>query len=301
MKNRILDLLSVTSAERKGIILLVIIIIIISGIQAYVAFHSHEEAPFADSAIFTDLVFADRTNSPGDSTYYAGYSPAPEITDTFELFAFDPNTVNVVDLRRLGMSSRVSRTWLNYRLHGGRFRTASDVQKIYGMSPAIYERIEPYITISQQPKAITYPSKAINYPSKEREYKREDLNRADSADLENLRGIGPVLSGRIIRYRSLLGGFYSAEQLLEVYGFPDTLVETVSRAFYADTSNLVRININEVSEDVLARHPYVGRHLAKGIIKYRRSVNKISTINELKINGLLSDEQLEKVKKYLVI
>ena len=33
-----------------------------------------------------------------------------------------------------------------------------------------------------------------------------DLNRADSADLLPLPGIGPVFASRIIRYRDLLGG-----------------------------------------------------------------------------------------------
>ncbi len=34
-----------------------------------------------------------------------------------------------------------------------------------------------------------------------------ELNSSDSASLETLPGIGPVLSARIIKYRNLLGGF----------------------------------------------------------------------------------------------
>ncbi|MBN1108862.1 MAG: helix-hairpin-helix domain-containing protein, partial [Bacteroidales bacterium] len=48
-----------------------------------------------------------------------------------------------------------------------------------------------------------------------------ELNTCDSAMLEALPGLGPVLSARIIKYRKLLGGYVSAEQLREVYGLSE--------------------------------------------------------------------------------
>ncbi len=47
-----------------------------------------------------------------------------------------------------------------------------------------------------------------------------NLNICDSASLEALPGIGPVLSSRIIKYRNLIGGYVSVDQLKEVYGLP---------------------------------------------------------------------------------
>ena len=45
-----------------------------------------------------------------------------------------------------------------------------------------------------------------------------DINRADSLDLVQLPGIGPTLTGRILRMRRERGGFNNLRELLEVKG-----------------------------------------------------------------------------------
>ena len=50
------------------------------------------------------------------------------------------------------------------------------------------------------------------------EEQRVDLNRADSAELRQLPGIGPVLSEAIISWREEHGGFRTVEELQNVPG-----------------------------------------------------------------------------------
>ncbi len=51
-----------------------------------------------------------------------------------------------------------------------------------------------------------------------------DINRASSAELAELPGLGPLLAERIIRYRILHGPFRSLEELLKIPGIgPKTL------------------------------------------------------------------------------
>ena len=52
-----------------------------------------------------------------------------------------------------------------------------------------------------------------------------DLNAADSAALEAMPYIGPVLAARICRFRNALGGFHAVEQLREVWGLKPEAAE----------------------------------------------------------------------------
>jgi competence ComEA-like helix-hairpin-helix protein len=54
---------------------------------------------------------------------------------------------------------------------------------------------------------------------------RVDLNTADAATLDLLPGIGPSLGGRIIGYRDQVGGFSAVEQLAEVRGIGQVVLE----------------------------------------------------------------------------
>ena len=49
---------------------------------------------------------------------------------------------------------------------------------------------------------------------------------------------------------------------------------------------LIKLNLNTAAEKELARHPYIGKYAAAGIIRYRTEVSGIKNMNELKINGI---------------
>lgn len=283
--------LSLSSGERRGVIVLVSIISVIIGIQAFMNFH-HTPSPAFNDSLFFRLITEEPAEN--DSDEFTDYE-VPEIHGTFELFYFDPNTISATDLMRLGLSARVTRTWINYRLHGGRFYSANDIRKIYGMAPYTCERLIPYIRLQQEAGGAILTRNDTGFNEK------MCINTCDSADLVRIRGIGTVLSARIIKYRRLLGGFYDMQQLSEVYGINDSLVKVISLSFYADTTNINTININEASEETLRKHPYLGRYISGGIIKYRNSAHRIKKVEELKDNGILTDEQFRKIKKYLDI
>ena len=98
-----------------------------------------------------------------------------------ESFPFDPNTVSVEDLCRLGFSLKQAPSIDNYRRKGGRFRRKSDFAKSYVVSDSIYRRLEPYVDIPLV-----------------------DLNEADSAAFDAL---PLLLDGDIEKARSQINGF----------------------------------------------------------------------------------------------
>ena len=95
----------------------------------------------------------------------AAYTPR-----TYESFRFNPNTVSVSDLCRLGFSLKQANSIDNYRKKGGRFKRKQDFAKSFVVADSVYRRLEKYIDIPLL-----------------------DLNAADSAAFDELPGIGGLL------------------------------------------------------------------------------------------------------------
>ena len=191
-----------------------------------------------------------------------------------ETFEFDPNTVALEDLCRLGFSERQAQVILNYRDKGGRFRTPADFQKMYVVDSAAFARLEPYIRI---PKL--------------------DLNSADSEALLALRGIGPYYASKILSYRRRLGGsFTSLDQLLEIDGFDRGRLDG-----FRDDVELRRapsgFDIWTATQAQLEAHPYIGAYAAKGIIRFKRTVDTLSwTLTALVDAGILSPDKAARLQ-----
>jgi DNA uptake protein ComE-like DNA-binding protein len=126
-----------------------------------------------------------------------------------------------------------------------------------------------------------------------------DLNMCDSVSLEALPGIGPVLSARIIRYRNLLGGYASVEQLKEVYGLPEETFNLISSRFYTDSGDVRKININSADYRELIRLPYFEKYEVSAILKYRELRGGLGSINELIDNNIISAVKSKRVSPYL--
>ena len=188
-----------------------------------------------------------------------------------ESFRFNPNTVSVEDLQRLGFSEKQAQAIDNYRQKGGRFRRKEDFAKSYVVADSVYDRLEPYITI---PKL--------------------DINKADSTALLDLPGIGPYFAGRIVSYRTSLRGYSTPEQLMEIYHF--------DREKYDGLKDLITCSDPEpypiwtLSEDELSKHPHISRAEAHSIVLYREHHTPSEcTFEGLRKAGTLSQEHAGKL------
>jgi|WetSurMetagenome_2_1015567.scaffolds.fasta_scaffold13527_3 competence protein ComEA len=299
MKNSIRDFISLSSAERKGIVVLAIIIALLTGVRAFLAFHTpalkYKEQEMLDSE---SGHFQQQFAGHDTSVYHRKHVESKRDSVVFKEFSFNPNCVNKEDMEQLGFESQQINNILRYRQKGGVFRKKDDLMKIYGMNDALYKRLVPYIKIPPQ-SGMRFQLKTKTVPDALAR-KITDINLADTASLMEVNGIGPVLSKRIVKYRTLLGGFYSINQLREVYGISDTLLVQLNKSFRADTSGIRKININTATEYELMRHPYIGKYTARGIVLYRKTVLHIKNTEELKTNGLLTEAHFEQLKKYLV-
>lgn len=205
------------------------------------------------------------------------FSRKPRVTRMYEGFPFDPNTVTLEDLVRLGLSERQAASVDNYRKKGGRFRGKQDFAKMYVVSDSLFKRLEPFIEI---PKL--------------------EINGADSAALLSLNGIGPYFAGRIIAYRSRTGGFYNLEQLLDIERFDSAKLEQLRPQVEVDSLKIVPLDLWRLSEERLSEHPYVGPRAARAIQRFKRVYDSTAwTLANLLKDNILSEDAAAMLRHYL--
>jgi len=219
------------------------------------------------------------------------------------LFDFDPNTCTKSDFIALGVYSNIAERIEKYRSKGGKFRKAEDLKKIYGFPEYLFQKLEPFIKIETNQVAtfdnqVSKKELIKNFKEYEKtEFQRIDINTADTAQLMKIKGIGVKLSARIIKYRSMLGGFVSPKQFSDIYGFDSVLVDLIKKnTFIGNKIDKILINISDYQ--ILKSHPYIGYTNAKIIVAYRKTHSKIDHINQIKLIDI-SEEKKEYLDKYL--
>lgn len=193
-----------------------------------------------------------------------------------ESFHFNPNTVSVEDLQRLGFSEKQALSIDHYRQKGGRFRRKSDFAKSYVVADSVYERLAPYIDIP-----------------------RVDINRADSVALLDLPGIGPYFAGKVVWYRERLGGYSRVEQLTEIYHFDEEKLSGMRDLIYC--SKPTPFPIWTLPEGDLSNHPHISKAEAHSIVLYREHHPAAEcTLDGLQRAGILSEEHYAGLSRCLL-
>ncbi len=125
--------------------------------------------------------------------------------------------------------------------------------------------------------------------------KTVEINSADSLTLANEANVRGYLIKSIIKYRALLGGYYSITQLNEVYNVKPSSYKYLQKVLTVDSTIIKKININNASYKTLIKHPYLNKEDVSVIIKARK--NKNITPNDLMI--LLDQKLYYKIAPYL--
>ncbi|SHN16939.1 DNA uptake protein ComE [Cyclobacterium lianum] len=125
------------------------------------------------------------------------------------------------------------------------------------------------------------------------------FSETSAVELQLVNGVGPVLSERIVAFRNKLGGFYRAEQLLEVYGVDAELAGKIYATFPFGAAITQKIDINESEVEELARHPYVGFGEAKVIVAYRNQHGPYQSADELLRIKIFNKEWVDRISPYL--
>ena len=171
---------------------------------------------------------------------------------------------------------------------------------------------EPFVSSAEDGERSLSLSKGPN--SETREFKRStrtsrrsaktdemvELNSADTTRLKQLRGIGSGYAKMIVAYREKLGGFYKAEQLLEVYKFPDETYQKIKHQLSVDTTLIRKIKINEATVKQLKSHPYISYYQALSIVENRelQPAMRYNSLYDMVVDEDLKEEDILRVAPY---
>ena len=212
-------------------------------------------------------------------------------TNELHPFPFNPNTLTEDEWRQIGLTDRQIRNIMNYQAKGGKFYSKKDLGKLYTISEADFEQLEPFIVLPELSQNIKTVAKDVKRKADAEETPAAkpapkpipvvDLNAVDSATLVELPQIGSYTAGRIVAYREKLGGFISLEQLREVKGMDSARFQTISPYIRLENVEIRKLDINRADFKALVSHPYLSYNQVKAIVNHREKKGMVKNWTQL--------------------
>lgn len=312
--NRRLPFLS--NSARRGLLFLEwIIIIIVIGFFVW-SWHKPKETSEPGKEKKTLSYNTKKSSASSRSVSYA--VPVEKV----ETFPFDPNTADSTMLLKLGLAPWQVRAIYKYRAKNGRYHTPEDFKRLPGMTYELWERLGPQVRIARQFQYINEKEKrsssseqhvsqvhaseepvvprqtdsVVAHPRKFEMLTQVDINKADTAELMRIPGIGTYRANKIVEYRRKLGGFQNAEQVMEACELPDGILQWVKISADVPTR---KVNVNKLSLQRLMNHPYISFYQARAIVEYRKAFGNIKGIEDLRGLEGFTPLKIEKLQPYL--
>lgn len=198
-------------------------------------------------------------------------------------FRIDINRVDSAELSATGLPVYLQRRWLRYLESGGRFTTAEDLLRLYGMDTLWVNKWKAHLYAEEEATDKVVVSVS--------------LNLIDSASLCDAFFLAPWDARKVIRYRERLGGyFFSSEQLWEL----QIDSQSVRRLITLEPGSVPegRVDLNTCDHNRLVSHPYIGWERAEAIEYYRSRVRPIRSVEDLVGIQSLDSAWYNRVKHY---
>jgi DNA uptake protein ComE-like DNA-binding protein len=279
-------------SQQIGIFLLVVIIVVLQLVYHFVDLSENNipsEFNEQDLTLFQKKI---------DSVKLA----APAVK-TVKTFPFNPNLITDYKGYTLGMSPEEIDRLHAYRIQDKWVNSSKEFQQITKISDSLLQKISPYFKFpnwvaSENSRASLKVSNSVKKAFGD----KIDLNTATAEDLMMLKGIGQVLSARIVNYRNKIGGFVDDLQLKDIYGLNYELREEIQSYYTVKSPPEIKIfNVNQASVIELSGIPYFNYELAREIVNYRLLHEKISSFEELAKIKEFPSEKIERIALYLSV
>ena len=280
----------ISKRSKRGLLVLILASLGLIFFPRVYMFFQKEEALVINSEQITEF---ERTHKKFEKRNYSNYYSKKKKYKAPDS-KFNPNSYTLSDWIKLGLSEKQSVVILKFTARG--IYTEEDLKRIFVIPDVLFELIRD---------SVVYPERLQNTPNQESFQKQVkqitliNLNTADTTEFMKIYGIGAFYAKQIIRYREKLGGYFTKEQLLEVWKMTPETYDKIKDHVFISEKDVKRININSVTIEELKVHPYLKWNQANSIVKMRMQRNGFKNIEELKESVLIDTETYEKLFPYL--
>ena len=280
----------ISKRSKRGLLVLILASLGLIFFPRVYKFFQKEEALVINSEQIAEF---ERTHKKFEKRNYSNYYSKKKKYKAPDS-KFNPNTYTLSDWINLGLSEKQSVVILKFTSRG--IYNEEDLKRIFVIPEVLFELIRD---------SVVYPERFQNTPNQE-SFKKQakqitliNLNTADTTEFMKIYGIGAFYATQIIRYREKLGGYFTKEQLFEVWKMTPEAYDKIKDHVFISEKDVKRININSVTIEELKVHPYLKWNQANSIVKMRMQRNGFKNIEEIKESVLIDSETYEKLFPYL--
>jgi competence ComEA-like helix-hairpin-helix protein len=318
------DWFAFSRREQHGIVFLALLMVLFLGFRLILPSLIGTEKPrFTDDS---SIVWEESKETETGKERNNGKTNEKQAEGPKSVPAFDPNKVSVTFLDEMDVASYAIVNWMKYLESGGTFEHPRDIRKIYGLDSAKARQLEYSAEISGESKddlavnsreekrldaqenrrsGETQSSGPFKDSGKKSKFQENSLsfplniNEADPSELERLPGIGTVYAKRIVAFRELLGGFFSVDQLSEVYGLSEETLESLRHKVKVREGPYRKIPVNSASLREMKKHPYLDFYKARDIIEFRKKHGSLTGKDQLQRMPSFSSKEVPEILPYL--
>lgn len=220
--------------------------------------------------------------------------------DTVERFAFDPNTAEYDDLRRLGLTAREAAGLLRYRATGKRFRIPEDVATCYEIGDSLYALLAPHIRIGPQfapePRGGERFAESVRRRRQIRPFEPFGIDTAGVAYFERI-GFSPRQAQALVRYRLAVGGIDDLGMLADCFVVGDSVAELLAPyvLFPEQESGPGLLELNGADSAALRGVIGIGEKTVAAILDYRQRLGGFHTIGQLSEVRGMTEHNFERI------
>ena len=285
--NNIKSLFAFDRNQQRGIfVLLILMIVVVAGLY-YVRNLPQDALVLDDTSLYQHKV---------DSLKRIQQSRRDTI------YPFNPNYITDYRGYKLGLSVEEIDRLHRFRESGKWINSKKDFQKVTMVSDKWLDSISPFFKF---PEWVTNPKKNNYKPFvsfKDRKVVASNINNASQDQLKKVYGIGPALSGRIIKERERLKGFIDISQVSGIYGLTDSTMVQLKKHYYVIApSNFNKIALNTATEEQLLAIPYFDDYLVDKLMEQRTLRDGFKSWDKVMLTSRFPQEKLPLIQLYLTL